>query len=47
VSTAPYYYNGKAATQAIIEEAESKSTTVGTTVTVPAATYCWNMTYTL
>lgn len=47
VSTAPYYYNGKAATQAIIEEAESKSTTVGTTVTVPAAIYCWNMTYTL
>ena len=47
VSTAPYYYNGKAATQAIIEEAESKSATLGATVTVPAATYCWNMTYTL
>lgn len=43
-STAPYYYNGKLATQAIIEEAESKSITSGTTVTVPAASFCWNFT---
>ena len=47
VSTAPYYYNGKGATQAMIEEAESKTTTLGASVTVPAASFCWNMTYTL